>query len=248
VADFSVSLRFYSVDEEGQRNSGTRTQEKAQSGAVSDFQFVGVSMPVTSRSNPAAVLSLLAKVATVPLRSPSHVRFGPFELDPKAGELCFGEIKVVLPDQPHTILLMLVERSGKVVTRDEIQKRLWPDVIVDFEHGINAAIRNLRRALGDSADDPKYIETVGRRGYRLRVPVEVVEETVQLNSTPVSNDPLLQIARGQFPTAYSDEELRAMAAVLIKLLQLLAGLDRRPLYETGRDRCRLNSRLAQLRG
>jgi serine/threonine protein kinase/tetratricopeptide (TPR) repeat protein len=110
---------------------------------------------------------------------PVRVRFGAFELDLKAGELRLtttapeGESRIVLPDQPFRLLVMLVEREGTIVTREEIQKKFWPnDTIVEFDHSINVAIGKLRKALGDSADEPKYIDTVARRGYRLIVPVE----------------------------------------------------------------------------
>jgi serine/threonine protein kinase/predicted Zn-dependent protease len=108
---------------------------------------------------------------------PARVRFGVFELDLNSGELRAGEDKAVLREQPLQVLRMLVEREGELATREEIKKKLWPnDTIVEFDHSINAAIRNVRRALGDSADEPKYIETLARRGYRLMVPVEWVEQ------------------------------------------------------------------------
>ncbi len=103
----------------------------------------------------------------------ARVRFGVFELGLTSGELCAGDDRVVLQEQPLQVLRMLVQREGELVTREEIKKKLWPnDTIVEFDHSINAAIKNLRRALGDSADQPKYIETFARRGYRLMVPVE----------------------------------------------------------------------------
>jgi eukaryotic-like serine/threonine-protein kinase len=109
---------------------------------------------------------------------PARVRFGVFELDLRSGELRQGDDGSLLQEQPLQILYMLVERQGEVVTREEIRKRLWPnDTIVDFDHSINAAIRNLRRVLGDSADKPRYIETLARRGYRLMVAVEWVAVT-----------------------------------------------------------------------
>jgi eukaryotic-like serine/threonine-protein kinase len=104
---------------------------------------------------------------------PRRARFGAFELDVKAGELRRGGRRVLLQEQPFRVLMMLVERAGDVATREEIRKRLWPnDTIVEFDNGINRAIRKLRKALGDSAENPKYIETLGRRGYRLLLPVE----------------------------------------------------------------------------
>jgi DNA-binding winged helix-turn-helix (wHTH) protein len=202
-------------------------------------------MSVLSRSNPAVAPSFQASVAAVPARSQARVRFGPFELDPKAGELRIGETKVVLQEQPYNILLMLIEHSGDVLTRDEIQKRLWPDVIVDFEHGINQAIRKLRCVLNDSADDPKYIETVGRRGYRLLVPVEVVEgplEPERLIRDTVSDNRLLQLIRGGKGMVNRAEDLKAIAAALAKLLQILADLEPRPTTRQRRGRCFLNTR------
>ena len=92
---------------------------------------------------------------------PARVRFGVFELDLKSGELRNGGHRGVLQEQPLQILRMLIEREGELVTREEIKKKLWPnDTIVEFDHSINSAIKNLRRALGDSADEPQYIETV----------------------------------------------------------------------------------------
>lgn len=97
------------------------------------------------------------------------VRFGTFELDVRAGELKKRGRKIRLQEQPLQILLMLLERPGDVVLREEIRKRLWPnDTFVQFAPSINAAIQRLREALGDSADEPRYVETVARRGYRLR--------------------------------------------------------------------------------
>ncbi|MGA7316310.1 MAG: protein kinase [Silvibacterium sp.] len=105
--------------------------------------------------------------------TPNRIRIGDFEFDRKAGELHSGDKKVRLQEQPFQILLMLVDRSSGLVTREEIKKRLWPnDTVVEFDHSIHTAINKLRQAFGDSADQPKYIETVARRGYRLMVPVE----------------------------------------------------------------------------
>jgi DNA-binding winged helix-turn-helix (wHTH) protein len=117
------------------------------------------------------------------MRTPSsaRVRFGAFELDLSTGELRSIDApdpnkKVVLREQVFQVLRLLVEREGKIVTRDEIKGRLWPnDTVVDFDHSINAAIKAVRRALGDSADSPHYIETLGRRGYRLMPTIEFQE-------------------------------------------------------------------------
>jgi eukaryotic-like serine/threonine-protein kinase len=106
---------------------------------------------------------------------PDRVRLGAFQVDLRAGELRQGERTTYLQEQPLFVLRMLVERAGELVTRDEIKQKLWPnDTVVDFDLGINAAVRRLRLALGDSADQPRYLETIARRGYRLLVAVEAL--------------------------------------------------------------------------
>ena len=111
-------------------------------------------------------------------RPSNIVRFSGFELDLRAGELRKGEQTMTLQEQPFQILTMLLAHPGEVVTREEVRKKLWPnDTIVEFDHSINAAMQRLRLALGDSADNPRYVETVARRGYRFLVPVEKVDRT-----------------------------------------------------------------------
>jgi TolB-like protein/DNA-binding winged helix-turn-helix (wHTH) protein/Flp pilus assembly protein TadD len=100
------------------------------------------------------------------------VRFGVFEVDVRAGELRKRGSRVKLQEQPFQVLALLLERPGDVVTRDELQRRLWPShTFVDFEQGLNGAIKRLRQALGDSAESPRFVETLPRHGYRLIVPV-----------------------------------------------------------------------------
>lgn len=95
------------------------------------------------------------------------LRFGSFELDIRSRELRTGDTRIRLQEQPFEILRMMLERPGDVVTRDELQRRLWPDgTFVDFEHSLNAAVKRLRAALGDDADNPRFVETLPRRGYR----------------------------------------------------------------------------------
>ena len=115
-----------------------------------------------------------------------RARIGLFELDLGAGELRKDGRRVVLQEQPFQVLRMLVVRSGKLVMREEIRKELWPnDTVVGFDQGINTAIRKLREAFGDSAEKPKYIETVARRGYRLMMPVEWLESSLASPSVAV---------------------------------------------------------------
>ncbi len=120
-------------------------------------------------------------------------RFGAFELDSAAGELRKRGMKIKLHGQPIAILAMLLESPGEVISREEIRKKLWPGgTIVEFEHSVNAAINRLRDALDDSAESPRYIETLSRRGYRFIAPIEVpakvdelVVPVVRTSPTPV---------------------------------------------------------------
>jgi TolB-like protein/DNA-binding winged helix-turn-helix (wHTH) protein/Flp pilus assembly protein TadD len=129
------------------------------------------------------------------------VRFGVFELDLRSGELRKAGARVNLPDQPLQFLTALLEHPGQLVTRDELRQKLWPsDTFVDFEHGLNAVVKRLRDVLGDSADAPRFIETVPRRGYRFVAPVEGVGRPAddggpsQLDSSGVARD---AVATGQ---------------------------------------------------
>ncbi len=102
-------------------------------------------------------------------------RFGVFELNLAARELRKHGVRIRLPGQPFSILSVLVEKPGEVVTREEIQQKLWTsDTFVDFDHSLNSAVKKLRAALGDSPENSRYIETVPRVGYRFVAPVEEV--------------------------------------------------------------------------
>lgn len=102
-----------------------------------------------------------------------RVRFGAFEADLQSGELRKGDIRIALPGQSFEVLTMLLARRGEMVSREELRQKLWPaDTFVDFDHGLNKAINRLREALGDSADAPRFIETLPRRGYRFVAPVD----------------------------------------------------------------------------
>jgi serine/threonine-protein kinase len=128
----------------------------------------------------------------------SPIRFGIFEVDLQAGELRRQGYKVKLQEQPFQVLAMLLERPGEVVTRDELQKRLWPaDTFVDFERGLNRAINKLREALGDDADKPRFVETLPRRGYRFLAPV-------QTDSTPDGGRARLVLIPQEIPAQAGD--------------------------------------------
>jgi TolB-like protein/DNA-binding winged helix-turn-helix (wHTH) protein/Tfp pilus assembly protein PilF len=103
--------------------------------------------------------------------------FGVFEVDLRAGELRKHGLRIRLQEQPFQVLGMLLERAGQVVTREELQKKLWPaDTFVDFDHGLNKAVNKIRDALGDSAESPRFVETVARRGYRFLAEVKGADE------------------------------------------------------------------------
>src|SRR5438552_8464510 len=113
------------------------------------------------------------------------IRFGVFELDQRSGELRKHGLRIKLKGQPIDVLAMLLEHPGEVVTREELQKRLWPaDTFVDFEHSLNAAIKRLRAALGDSAESPRFVETLARRGYRFIAPLIQPVETQPVDDAP----------------------------------------------------------------
>src|SRR5450755_4870907 len=103
------------------------------------------------------------------------VDFGIFQLNLKARELHKAGVKVKLQDQPFRVLALLVDRAGSVVTREELRQKVWPtDVYVGFDQGLNNAVKKVRDALGDSADNPRFIETLARHGYRFIAPVGTV--------------------------------------------------------------------------
>src|SRR5689334_14795370 len=107
-------------------------------------------------------------------RADRRVSFGVFDLDLATGELRKHGLRIRLQRQPFEVLALLVERAGDVVTREELQQKLWPaNTFVDFDHGLNKAINKIREALGDSAEAPRFVETVARRGYRFLADVRV---------------------------------------------------------------------------
>jgi TolB-like protein/Tfp pilus assembly protein PilF len=121
------------------------------------------------------------------LKAFNMTRFGTFEIDVRARELRKGGIRIRLQDQPFEILAMMLERPGEIVTRDELRRRLWPaGTFVDFEHSLNAAVKRLRAALGDTADNPRFIETLHKRGYRFIAPVESAENGARGAETPLA--------------------------------------------------------------
>jgi TolB-like protein/DNA-binding winged helix-turn-helix (wHTH) protein len=125
---------------------------------------------------------------------PLNLKFGVFEADLRTGELTRLGRRIRLQEQPFQLLAMLLENPGVLVTREELHLKLWPETTVDFDHGLNKAISKIREALGDSAENPRFIETVARRGYKFLADVtvvgddqtnsEIIDLTPQQNSEP----------------------------------------------------------------
>jgi Tol biopolymer transport system component/DNA-binding winged helix-turn-helix (wHTH) protein len=156
------------------------------------------------------------------------VRFGVFELNPRSGELRKAGVRIALPDQPLAVLTALLERPGELVTREELRQRLWPgDTFVDFEHGVNAAVKRLRDALGDSTETPRFVETLPRRGYRFIAPVQPPSQPEHLDvGTSASPRPPLkgstaEAGRGRWA-------MWAAAATVIVVAIVVAVSTRRP--------------------
>ncbi|HEY3123655.1 MAG TPA: winged helix-turn-helix domain-containing protein [Thermoanaerobaculia bacterium] len=151
--------------------------------------------------------------------APTGARFGVFEVNFASGELRKRGIRIPLQAQPFLILRLLLERQGEVVTRQEMRDRLWPaDTFVDFEHSLNSSIKKLRQALGDSAENPRFIETLARRGYRFIAPVEALDGASRREFAPVPAAPPAEI-----PAVRSLKWI-ARGTVLAALLLLAAAL------------------------
>ncbi len=149
---------------------------------------------------------------------PSLIRFGAYEADLLSGELRKSGIRLKIQDRPFQILAILLEHPGLVVTREQLQKRLWSeDTFVDFEHGLNTAINKLRDALSDEADNPRFIETLPKRGYRFIAPVSATAAPrAHLHTLATSNPPTPFPSPSISPANSSDISSPAAFAVAAK--------------------------------
>ena len=171
---------------------------------------------------------------SAPKTNPAHkiVRFGIFEVNLGAGELRTRGMRIRLQEQPFHILAYLLERPGEIVTRDELRQKLWPaDTFVDFDHSLNTAVKKVREALGDSASNPRYLETVARRGYRFLAQIEFVEtslgnvamETATSNTRPLHPELEVPIPRRSLTRAlFGLIQIMYLAFYLVALFRLPA--------------------------
>jgi cholera toxin transcriptional activator len=147
-------------------------------------------------------------------QSAPRYRFGVFEVDAATGELRRQGLRVKLNTQPFQVLLMLLERPGQLLTREEISRELWPDgTFVDYEHGVNSAVNRIREALGDTAASPRYLETLARRGYRFIAPVERIDSgkgfgSGEGESSSASESPASSPAHDELSTESSSSRSR----------------------------------------
>jgi cholera toxin transcriptional activator len=139
-------------------------------------------------------------------------RFGAFEADASTGELRRQGIRIKLHAQPFQVLLMLLERPGEVLSREEISRALWSDdTFVDYDHGVNSAVNRIREALGDAANSPRFVETLARRGYRFVAPVEAIAGEADQPTPSAHLDP---------PQSTSETEARLGNGILASLEEL----------------------------
>ncbi len=157
------------------------------------------------------------------------VRFGVFEADLQTGELRKNGVKVPLQDQPFQVCAILLENSGKLVAREELRRRVWPeDTFVDFDHALNTAITKIRMALGDEADNPRFVETMPRRGYRFIAPVNIPSP-----KAPTPGGPAIEAAREEVGKPSSFRRWMAIAFLSVAAIAvLLWALWRHPARST----------------
>ena len=153
------------------------------------------------------------------------IRFATFEVDLQAGELRKAGVKLKLSGQPFQVLAILLERPGGVVTREELQKRLWPDTFVDVDHNLNTAINKIREALGDSSESPRFVETLPRRGYRFIGPVEK-KDPAEMQVGPPASDTAKAVPSSRWPRRFL--MLGGACLLLIAALAFINKLKRPP--------------------
>src|SRR5713101_4028627 len=173
------------------------------------------------------------------------IPFGVYDVDVRAGELRKQGVKVKLQEQPLQVLQILLEKPGDMVTREELQQRIWPsDTFVDFDHGLYNAIRRLREALGDSADTPHYVETLARRGYRFIGRLDHAATSIPSSIRSLAVLPLENLSHDPEQEYFAEGMTEALITTLAKIgelrvvsrtsIMLYKGV-RKPLREIARD-------------
>ncbi len=162
-------------------------------------------------------------MSTPPRSSPQKfIRFAVFEVDLAAGELRKNGARIRLQEQPFQILAYLIDRPGEVVTREELREKLWPaDTFVDFDHSLNTAINKLREALGDSASNPRYVETLARRGYRFLAPLQTAAANAQDAPVAQPAPPSTAVPASFHPELEVPLPRRGLTRGLFALIQLM---------------------------
>ncbi len=174
-------------------------------------------------------------MAEVPATVRRPLRFGSFELDLHSGELRKAGVLVGLQEQSLKVLAELLERPGDLVTREQLRQRLWPNgTFVDFEHGLNAVINRLRETLGDSAESPRFIQTVPRRGYRFIAPVDGA--TVDARTEDPTSMAVLEQRRLESGRTRMLPWIAGATAIVVIVLLVIAATWLRPSKSAGRER------------
>lgn len=165
--------------------------------------------------------NISSSVREVPWRV---ARFGLFEVDPAAGELRKGGMRLKVQDQPFQILLMLLKTPGEIVTREALRSALWPaDTFVEFDHSLNTAVKKLRQALGDDADNPRFIETLPRKGYKFIAPVQFLDERAEAVAAEQPRSTVhTEPSSGSFVTLHKRQLIWAAAIGGVVMLSLVA--------------------------
>src|SRR5215471_14971359 len=155
-----------------------------------------------------------------PLQSPRRIKFGDYELNLDTAELRNNGSKTTIPAQPFQVLLSLLHRPGALVTREELKRQLWTsDTFVDFDQSLNKSVNRLREVLGDSVEDPRFIKTLPKRGYRFIADVEAVKDPIpeQKRDEPTVDAQLLQAK----PTVLAPPDIRRSSGVKISIISAI---------------------------
>src|ERR1700758_5625394 len=188
------------------RKSGGRVP-----GSISTRRFVRrrmTDMPISIRKDSPSASS-----------RPQRIAFDNFEVDLRSGELRKHGSRIRLQAQPFRLLVLLLANAGQVVTREEICRELWPtNTFVDFEHGLAAAVNKIRDALGDSADTPKYVETLPKRGYRFMGKVKSEPPVVMFPTETQESEQLAAVVTPEAPLSPTRMPTRALALLAAALV------------------------------